>query len=628
MSSTSIELLLPNLEKSNNDASVAKFTHPPPYIPGPYTRVLDARNTLLYLPTLAWFCLKKLAEVGVEQIGSLLDARLPYQPPVSEDAYDLLRALIPHLSRPEFEWASVDPRLWATIVQIYDNLPAPFYSYDIPLADKHLQLLQRVESTPLFSLVTILELPGCREVSDATIVHFKHLHTLCALDTSATSLSPHGLKILSGTVLWSDEDQTRKGPWGLRILRLRNCKGIDDKILPYLSQFLLLSILDLRGTRCQSTTFFPAFHPAPSSEHHLYHPTPLRDCVDHLSACGLFSSSNVFNLYINTLRHPPSAGRPVAKQTPTEDVVVTFNPGSSEFIVGSSSTKVPKALKRWRLVPPEDCCCPECVAGGSHRAAHCPRPRRLPDLYNRIAEEPSISGPRLMAPPLSEFARIAEQELSAQAAQQDIMSFYYSPNVPKPRTTSRGYAYPVEAAFPPSVKDTKLMLYRLPPSWAALKVTTPNTLIPKPAGVPEVVTGLSKRKRAEMKEFLGQLDINGKRQKIQEREAATGSAVCAPETMPLSRNPFRRKASKQGPSGETSSSAPKQLKAISSIAVPLLPASMTRDRNKDGAADPTLKRRTSTSSPEELKDTTHDRDKPKIQPKSAFDWNGWGKNRS
>jgi hypothetical protein len=129
-------------------------------------------------------------------------------------------------------------------VQIYDNLPENCQCYPIPLADEHLRLLQLVQPSPHFSLVTILELPGCRELLDSTIVSLKHLHSLCAFDASATSLSEYGIKILSETVSWSHEDgQTRKGPWGLRILRLRNCRNIDSKMFPHLSQFSLLSVL-------------------------------------------------------------------------------------------------------------------------------------------------------------------------------------------------------------------------------------------------------------------------------------------------------------------------------------------------------------------------------------------------
>ncbi|KAJ7940648.1 hypothetical protein B0H13DRAFT_2260784, partial [Mycena leptocephala] len=601
-----ILLLTPTPERSN-DASVAKFTHSPPYIPGPYTRTPPA-STLPYVPSLAWFCLRKLAqlEAGPDQISAIVDVRLHYQPPASKATYDLLHALIPSLSLPEFDWASVDPRLWITIVQIYDNLPLLFQSYQIPLADKHLPLLQRVKSTTDFSLVTILELPGCRELSDTTIVNLKHLHTLIALDATATDLSAYGLKVLSGTVLRSDEDQTRRGPWGLRILRLRNCRRIDDKLFSHLSPFLLLSILDLRGTQCHSNNFFPTFQPAPPTEYPLYHPTPLRLSVDLLcSTCGLFSSPNVFAIYINTLHHPVTAFRPVAQETHLEDVCVTFNPGSNEFVVGSS-TEAAKPQKRVGRFPREtkpkieDCHCPECSEGESHRAG--PRHRPIP---TQISD-------------LSLHNRVAEQEISAHAAMEDTMSFYRSANVARSRNSFRGYSYPSEAPLPPSVKDEQLMLYRPPPPWVTLEATAPDVQVSKPTGPPAVVTGLSKRKKAEMAEYAEQL--NEKRRKIQ-RDAATRPTVCVPETVSLSRNPFRRKVDKQ----DSLSS-----EAASSVSMPL-------DRSKDGVgtemekvASPTVMNQScaSASSLCERKDPgTHDREKlaPKVQRKPAFDWDRWGK---
>ncbi|KAJ7685168.1 hypothetical protein DFH06DRAFT_1157677 [Mycena polygramma] len=560
-----IVLFTPTLEKSNPDASVKKYTlSGPPYVPGPYTR---PPSTLPFLPSLPWFCLNKLAEAGPEQVGSILNVRLNYQPPESETAYDLLCALVPSLPLPEFDWASVDPRLWATIIQIYDNLPSVFQSYPIPLADMHLPLLQQVKCTPIFSLATILELPGCRELSDTTVVNLKHLHSLCALDASDTALSAHGLKILSGTVLWNDRD--RKGPWGLRILRLRNCRAIDDKIFPYLAQFILLSILDVRGTQCQSNTFFPTFQPAPSTEHPLYHPTPLRLSVALLASTGkLFSSPNVFTLYINTLHHPPTAERPVAQATHGEDDCVTFISGSSRVVVGSSA-EVPEPHKRHPVRPPNRERKPNFENGGS-----------------RLASSGSY---------MPDFAlqnRIAEQETDVHAARQDIMSFYHSVHVAPPRNSFRGYKYPLEGPLPPSPKDAQLMLYRLPPPWAALEATTPDVQLPKPAALPEVVTGVSTRKKAEMEEYVTQL--NEKRRKVQVAEAAAGRTVLAAETAPLSRNPFRRKAKDALPSSATA-----------------LP-------------NPVLGKRARTSSLCNPKDAT-DKILPRVQQKSAFNWNTWGK---
>ncbi|KAJ7046772.1 hypothetical protein C8F04DRAFT_1061697 [Mycena alexandri] len=567
-------LLAALTSERSNDASVAKYTLPAPYIPGPYAHT-SSPATLPYVPSLSWFALNKLAQVGADQVSALIDLRRNYQRPASDEAFDLLRALIPSLALAEFDWAPVDPRLWATTVQVYDCLPPIFQSYPIPLSDIHLPMLQRIQCTPQFTLVTILELPGCRELSDMTIVNLKHLHSLAAFDASSTSLSSHGLKILAGTVLRSDEDQTRKGPWGLRILRLRHCRNVDDRISPHLAEFRLLSILDLRGTQCHSTTFIPSFEPAATPRQKLYHPTPLQHSLDLLlSICELFSSPNVFTLYINTLHHPATAERPPVRQTPTEDVCVTFtSSGSTQFVV-PSSTDAPKPYRRRRR-------------SGQERK-----------------------------PELDDFNDIAERELFAHNTRQNIMSFYHSAPKPHPRHSVRGYDYPPEAPLPPSAKEALLMLYRSPPPWALLDAAlAPHAPVVKPVGALEVVTGVSKRKRAEMAQYTEQLNENLKRRKIQQ---TAQSAVGGPESAPLSRNPFRRKASKEetNSSSAPSSSAPRPLHPL-----------LAKTRGTDPAVpspspSPITQKRVTGNAPGE-RNLAPDRDK--VARKSAFSWGTWGK---
>ncbi|KAJ7709914.1 hypothetical protein B0H17DRAFT_1191056 [Mycena rosella] len=602
-------LLRAPIPQKSNDASIAKFTHPPPYVPGSYA-FHPPPATLPYLPSLAWFCLTKLA-LYPNQVNAIGAVRLNYHPPVSDESYDILRALIPSFSPPEFDWANVDPRLWATLVQIYDNLPPAFQCYSIPLADEHLRLLQSVQSTSQFSLITILELPGCRELLDTTIFNLKHLHSLCALDASSTSLSTYALKVLSETVSWSD-DQTRKGPWGLRILRLRNCQNIDN-ISPYLASFQLLSILDLRGTKCRSENFLPTFHPAQPTEHSLYHPTPLRLSVALLSSLDglLFSSENVFILHINTLHHPAPAERPTTKATRIEDVCVTLSAGSSEFFVGSSKEAAPQPRKRpgrfaqERKPAVEACNCAECVPGGLSLR----RPHHMRDyaLHNHIAD----------------------QELSAHAAKQDAVSFYHSRHAPaRARGPPRGYTYPDEAPMSPSTKDALLMLYRPPPPWAALEVVTPDVPLAKLSSLAGVVTALSNRKRAEMAEYSEQ-QLNEKRRRIQKTggEAAQPETP-APETAPLARNPFRRKVSQTKPAPSLASRAMDTISSITPPPLPVgaqltqralgqpttLPSLSNQKRSGVRGADPGIRDREPAATA-----------KGKQISSGAFDWDGWGK---
>ncbi|KAJ6630793.1 hypothetical protein B0H10DRAFT_1938941 [Mycena sp. CBHHK59/15] len=562
---------------ASNDASIAKYTHPPPYIQGPYAQTVPSDSSRLsYLPSLAWFCLNKLFPFP-DQVHAIGPVRLNYQPPASRGNYDILRALIPSLHLPDFDWADVDPRLWITLVQIYDNLPAVFQCYPILLADKNLRLIQSVPSTPRFSLITILELPGCRELLDSTIVNLKHLHSLCAFDASATDLSTYGVKVLSGTVLWSHDttNQTRKGPWGLRILRLRNCRNVDCKVFPHLSQFRLLSVLDLRGTQCLPGTFLSSFSPASREKHELFHPTPLRLSLSLLlsSAQDLLSSSNVFTLYINTLHHPPIPVKPTSKKKRLGDACVTFHAGSSDFTEGSSKQQ-PKPGKRGGNIPQDkkgreadDCLCDPCVG--------------VEGLFADYHERRRFSDTELQN-------NIAEQEITALASKQDVLSFYHSAKVAialrNLRNSARGYTYPPELFSQPSTKDARLMLFRPPPPWGELEATTPYIQPTKhfSPGLLEVVTAFSKSKKAEMAEYSEQ--VNAKRRRIQERNMAHSERYVTEKAPEVPRNPFRRKVV-AGPPEIDGISTTKPLRPSSSIAVPLLPTAGAKTTKKEVKTD-------------------------------------------
>jgi len=174
-------------------------------------------------------------------------------------AYDILRALIPSYRSKhafdtdtftnELELSQVDPRLWAVIIQVLTQLPDALRVYPIALADKHLPQLQRIPSTPDFSFVTVLELPACAHLTDDTILELKQLHALCALDASQTLVTAQGIRRLCGTQTFAAENEgidmasRRRGPWSLRILRLRNCQGVTNKIFDVISGFPLLSVL-------------------------------------------------------------------------------------------------------------------------------------------------------------------------------------------------------------------------------------------------------------------------------------------------------------------------------------------------------------------------------------------------
>ncbi|KAF7304873.1 hypothetical protein MKEN_01201500 [Mycena kentingensis (nom. inval.)] len=518
-------LLGHHVAERSNDASVLNFKLTQAS-PGPYTSNATP-GTLPFVPTLPWFCLTKLFPFPDQVAVAIGNTRLIYQHPAAESDFDLLRALVPTWDDPDFNWARVDPRLWATMAIIYDRLPERMRVYKIPLADEHLPLLQTIPSTPNLSLVTILELPGCSELSDTSVVGLKQLHSLCALDVSATRISSHGIKVFARTVQWSADE--KKGPWNLRILRLRNCKAIDDAILPHLSTFHLLFVLDLRGTRCKPSAFLPTFATSSETERPLYHPTPLTEVVERLrqSSAAIFSCprDNVFVLHANCLQYIPAP--PAQRSAPKlEDACVTFSSTSDQVIISSSAEPSKPAGRKQH-------------PWSRHR-------RRGRD---------------------SDYDRIVEEELAAHAAAQRTAAFYgvgrgFPCAVPAPLTTHT-YGYPPE---PPSIRSgdgnsDALMLYRPPPPWSVVTdIAPPQQQEKKPTQSAEVAV-VSKQKMAQMADYMAQ--VANKRRKT--APAPVSSASVSIPT--VSNNPFRKKTKPPQPPPQPA----KPLVPISAIPTPVLP---------------------------------------------------------
>jgi hypothetical protein len=165
---------------------------------------------------------------------------------------DTLRTLIPqyYSSKRDFSLSSVDPRLWAGLVQIYSGtLPDHFRTYSIALSDSYLPELQEVPASPYFTLLTVLELCGCHQLTDESIVALKELHLLSALDAGSTSLTNYGLTVLARCQTKTSGGQSAnyefRGPWRLRMLSLRACPAIDNRIFPVLQSFKLLSVVGI-----------------------------------------------------------------------------------------------------------------------------------------------------------------------------------------------------------------------------------------------------------------------------------------------------------------------------------------------------------------------------------------------
>ena len=210
------------------------------------------RSPRYYVPSLQSLCLKTLAEYPNQlyRLDAGLDLRHRYIPASGKGEHDLLRELIPtydHLASKKDSLKRVDPRLWATLIQTCKGLPETFRSYELPLEDLHLPLLQDIPSTSQFTMVTTLALSKCDELHDDSVAELGRLHGLVALDISHTIVSSWGVKRLTKTLLKQPPSEfsslQMSGPWGLRILSLRECMNVDNEAIPSLVQFPLLSVV-------------------------------------------------------------------------------------------------------------------------------------------------------------------------------------------------------------------------------------------------------------------------------------------------------------------------------------------------------------------------------------------------
>lgn len=138
-------------------------------IPGSYESI-QSPTPVSYVPSLAYFCIRRLTDYP-DAAGGLNGPRLRYQRPLTRRTFDLVRALIPSAFRAHDEaeilcLCTVDPRLWALLIQVYINLPDAFRRFIVPLGDKHLPLLQTIPSNANFAMVTVLELIKCASLTD------------------------------------------------------------------------------------------------------------------------------------------------------------------------------------------------------------------------------------------------------------------------------------------------------------------------------------------------------------------------------------------------------------------------------------------------------------------------------
>ncbi|KAL5511673.1 hypothetical protein ACEPAH_4891 [Sanghuangporus vaninii] len=330
--------------RESDDAGnkIIRTTLPPPPSFAPSYRAYDPTQPRSFtrVPRLASFCIRVLSQYP-EQLHQLGAIRLHFHP--EQGGIDsVLRSVLPKWKTPNFSLLNVDPRLWATVVQIYRNPPEILSSYLCHLSDPHVPLLNQIPCTPDFALLTVLDLAGSRNVTDDNILSLKVLHNLTALDLSGSyDLSSRGITSLSRTVAFNEVGEKR-GPWMLRILRLRSCRNVDKVIFNVLHSFPLLAVLDLRDTQCGIQDVKRPFF---SAEDNVFD-MPLIDAVKYLPEMHRFVFPTE-NPFILSLQEEPlrSTDRLAAQPTP-RPAMTTIPSRHNNFVVLPASRG--STNSRWR----------------------------------------------------------------------------------------------------------------------------------------------------------------------------------------------------------------------------------------------------------------------------------------
>ncbi|KAF7792989.1 hypothetical protein EIP86_004094 [Pleurotus ostreatoroseus] len=506
--------------------------------------------------------------------------QLLYEPPETPGDRDLLRELIPdYPSSPDKKGherftflETVDPRLWAVLIQVYAGLPETLRTYDLPLADRHLPLLQQIPSTSDFSLVTIVELRACPDLNDQSIIRLRDLHSLGALDISETKVTSWGIKSFAKTMVKNDSYASSDirhlaGPWKLRILSLHSCKQIDDGVFEGLRRFPLLSVIDLRGTRCTpSSNKGSSF--ASSTDRKLFYPTPLQSSLDTLY--------ETFHISHRQRNYDASQPRPqLFSHDPT-------------FYLHVQTQYYKEKTRRH--------------ASSSHSA----RSSLMP-----IAPE---------APPTGMLGHVASVEARQHASSASVLSFYAAP-APRRNEPSADNMTPATAHWGSSDKldsrasnilSSPLTLYRPPPPWQTL-LSPPSTAVTHKRPRPSTDDSLPAPKRAKgaVEGLLsrdGAIMIRSEFQKDrEERKKAAPKPNPFKKGMPVSVfEEERRKGVSANAAAASRMAKPTFGTIISTTSRPTIPASTSTTRAKAPAAKTTTPLSTVT-----VASRTTDRTKPK-----------------
>ena len=556
-------------------------------------------DTFHYVPSLQYLCIRALLTYP-DQLESFHSRRIALKSSKDSRSFDLLKALCPsHGHEDVLNLSTVDPRLWATIFQIFEPSSIPEWptTYRLPLSDQHMKLLQQIPSTPDFSLVTVLELSACRELTDDTIFSLKYLHSLVALDASETSLSSQGIWQLCRLPQWSaDEPPSMRGPWGLTMLRLRSCDAVDDKVYESLERILLLSVVgapvhapsfvkilnnncaaDLTNTRCHSNKIPTGFHLRGAEE--LFYPTRICESLSTLQSqhYGLFSSSSTYTLHIDQLTHSD-------RITPLTKLSADNNFGQGKKSFSSEAAEFTRSR----------------ASAGSHSSSTEDSPRGSP--YLDITEE--------------EFHSTAEDLFAADEHAFSIKLFYRSnhgASVHKPSVARHSHYSAGTRRIPSNESSPDLRLYRDPPGWRKLQTCKPPSsampstrLVDTPAQL-DRKSSLSKLRVQSLHR-----EIVHARTRVEEKKHPSAPI---PNTTPIastSKNPFRSSSTSSSCSSKKLSSTSQHLKPITALKVPELSEAqrvVTKPPKKRSRTELEISKKQSSSA----------------RSSSNFDWQKWAK---
>ena len=231
------------------DNSMTRFT--------PYHAHLAAlkRRWNSSVPPLGAFCIARLVgstlENSSEWLPSMPNLQLPKS--FSEDINggvsrfedDLLNALADAKECSFSNSSTYSPDIWLKLVMFFTKcLPLSFRMKSLPLSDIHIPIIQLVDPSPRFTVISVLSLRNRQSVlDDSNIGQLKDLHQLVSLDLSFTAISSVGIHTLSRTLRQqgSESESNRLlGPWKIRLLYLEGCPSIDNRACEHLAKWPLL----------------------------------------------------------------------------------------------------------------------------------------------------------------------------------------------------------------------------------------------------------------------------------------------------------------------------------------------------------------------------------------------------